>query len=290
MAEEIKELLRQYEEGQITRRDFMRKAVAITGSVALANTLIDTLAQPTSDAAQVDPNDAGIVWHNVEFNGPAGPVFGYLVRPAPRGKYPGIIVIHANQGINDHFRDVARRLAKQDYVALVPDYLSRAGGTMKANPQGRGFENIRAVAPWQQVAEDTDSGYVYLRTLPDVRGDRMGLVGFCWGGGMCFASATQVRGLRAAVVFYGRSPDPMELVKNIEAPILAHYGELDPGVNKGIPETVEAMKRYEKSYTYKIYPGAHHGFHSDQGERYHPVAAQEAWARTLEFFQKNLKS
>ncbi len=290
MAEKIKELTRQYEKGQVTRRDFMRKAAAITGSLAAANTLIETLMQSNSDAVQVDPNDSGIVWHNVQFNGKAGTVFGYLVRPAPAGKYPGIIVIHANQGLSDHFRDVARRLAKQGYVALVPDYLSRAGGSTKANPQGRGFENIRAVVPSQVVAEDTDSGYAYLRTLADVRDDRMGLVGFCWGGEMCFASATQVRGLRAAVVFYGRSPNPLELVKNIQAPILAHYGELDPGVNKGIPDTVEAMKRYEKSYTYKIYPGAEHGFHSDESERYHPEAAKEAWARTLEFFQKNLKS
>jgi carboxymethylenebutenolidase len=291
MAEEIEKLMREYQDGEISRREFIRKAVAITGSLAAANTLMDTLMQHNSEAAQVDPNDPALVWHSVEYTGKAGSVSGYLVRPAAAGKYPGIIVIHANQGINDHFRDVARRLAKEGYVALVPDYLSRQGGTMKVNPQGRGLEKIRELIPWQLVAEDTDSGYAYLRTLSDVRGDRMGLVGFCWGGAMTFASATQVRGLRAAVVFYGRSPDPIELVKNIQAPILAHYGEKDLGVNKDIPPTEEAMKKYEKSYTYKIYPGAQHGFHSDtNAERYHPEAAKEAWAKTLEFFKKNLKS
>ena len=289
MAEEIKRLLSEYQEGKITRREFMRQAVVITGSLAAATALIDTFSHSSAVAAQVDAHDPALVWHSVEYAGKAGSVSGYLVRPAAAGKYPGIIVIHANQGISDHFRDVARRLAKEGYVALVPDYLSRQGGTMKVNPQGRGLEKIRELIPWQVVAEDTDSGYAYLRTLSDVRGDRMGLVGFCWGGEMTFASATQVRGLRAAVVFYGRSPNPIELVKNIQAPILAHYGENDPGVNKGIPETEEAMKRYEKSYTYKIYPGAGHGFHSDGGSRYHPEAAKEAWARTLEFFRKHLK-
>ncbi|HWP58038.1 MAG TPA: dienelactone hydrolase family protein [Candidatus Acidoferrales bacterium] len=290
MAEELAKLVREYRDGRITRREFMRRALAVTGSLAAANALIEGLADSGADAAQVDPSDPALVWHHIDYPGKAGPVFGYLVRPVAAGKYPGIIVIHANQGINDHFRDIARRLAKEGYVALVPDYLSRRGGTMKVNPKGRGLEGIRELIPWQLVAEDTDSGYAYLRTLPDVRGDRMGLIGFCWGGEMTFAAATQVRGLRAAVVFYGRSPNPIELVRYIEAPILAHYGEKDPNVNKDIAPTEEAMRRYEKSYTYKIYPGAQHGFHSDTNpERYHPEAAKEAWARTLEFLRKHLK-
>ncbi|MBI4487566.1 MAG: dienelactone hydrolase family protein [Deltaproteobacteria bacterium] len=290
MAEKIKELIREYQEGQITRREFMRRAVTITGSLAAANTLIHTLMHSNSDAAQVDPHDPALVWHEVEYKGKAGPVFGYLTRPVAAGKYPGVIVIHANQGINDYTRDVARRLAKQGYVALAPDYLSRQGGTLKANPKREGLTNIREIAPWQAVAEDTDAGFAYLRILPDVRGDRLGVVGFCWGGEMTFAVATQVRGLKAVVVFYGRSPRPLDLVKNIQAPLLAHYGEKDPGVNKDIPGTEEAMKKYERSYTYKIYPGAQHGFHTDTNpERYHPEAAKEAWGRTLDFFKKNLQ-
>jgi carboxymethylenebutenolidase len=290
MAEKIKELIREYQEDQITRREFMRRAVTITGSLAAANTLMNTLMHSSSDAAQVDPHDPALVWHEVEYKGKAGPVFGYLTRPVAAGKYPGVIVIHANQGINDYTRDVARRLAKQGYVALAPDYLSRQGGTLKANPKREGLSNIREIAPWQAVAEDTDAGFAYLRILPDVRGDRLGVVGFCWGGEMTFGVATQVRGLKAVVVFYGRSPRPLDLVKNIQAPLLAHYGEKDPGVNKDIPGTEEAMKKYEKSYTYKIYPGAQHGFHTDTNpERYHPEAAKEAWGRTLDFFKKNLQ-
>ena len=142
----------------------------------------------------------------------------------------------------------------------------------------------------QAIAEDTDAGYTYLKALSDVRGDRLGLVGFCWGGEMTFSSATEVRGLKAAVAFYGRSPQPFGRMKNIQAPVLAHYGEKDPGVNQDIPGTVEAMKKFYKSYTYRIYPGALHGFHTDDNpERYHPEAAKDAWGRTLDFFKKNFQ-
>ena len=198
-------------------------------------------------------------------------------------------MIHANQGLNNHVRDVARRLAKEGYVTLAPDYLSRRGGTVKVNPKGEGLSTIRELAPWQEVAEDTGAGFVYLQTLSDVRGDRRGVIGFCWGGEMTFCAATQVRGLRAAVVFYGRSPKPIDLVKHIEAPVMAHYGEKDPNVNQDIPATEEAMKKFNKPYTYKIYPGAQHGFYNEANpERHHPEAAKEAWAKTLDLFRKRL--
>ena len=107
---------------------------------------------------------------------------------------------------------------------------------------------------------------------------------------MTFCAATQVRGLRAAVVFYGRSPKPIELVKHIEAPVMAHYGEKDPGVNQDIPATEEAMKKFNKPYTYKIYPGAQHGFYNESNpERHHPEAAREAWAKTLDLFKNRLQ-
>jgi carboxymethylenebutenolidase len=227
----------------------------------------------------------------VQFAGPASPISGYLTKPKGAGKYPAVVVIHENRGLNDHIRDVARRLAKEGYVALAPDYLSRGGGTEKVNPKGEGLGNIRQLAPWQAVAEDTGAAVTYLKGLPEVRGDRVGVVGFCWGGAMTFAVATQVRGLRAAVVYYGASPNPIDLVKNIEASVLAHYGGEDPGVNKTIPAAEEAMKKYNKSYTYKIFPGAKHAFNNDTNpDRYHPEAAKEAWGRSLEFFKKHLQS
>ncbi|HWO42797.1 MAG TPA: dienelactone hydrolase family protein [Candidatus Eisenbacteria bacterium] len=290
MPEKLKELMREYEEGKISRREFIRQAVLITGSFAAANSLIGGLPAGDAYAAQVAPDDPEILTHNVQYDGKAGPVYAYLARPVKAGKYPSVIVIHENQGLNDHIRDVARRLAKEGYVALAPDYLSRQGGTPKANPKGGGLSNIRELAPWQAVAEDTAAGFEYLKVLPDARADRQGLVGFCWGGEMTFAAATQIPTLDAAVVYYGRSPNPIDLVKNIRAPVMAHYGEKDPGVNKVIPETEAAMKQYNKVYDYKIYPGAQHAFNNDTNPaRYDAAAAKEAWERTLAFFKKHLK-
>jgi carboxymethylenebutenolidase len=290
MAKRFKELIGEYRDGKITRREFMREALAIAGSLVSADRLLEHVASTNAYAGEVDPGDPAISTNEIDFPGKAGTVFGYLARPSGAGKFPALIVTHANQGINDYARDVARRFAKQGYVALAVDFLSRQGGSKKANPKGDGLSNIRELAPWRAVAEDTDAGYGYLGKMPYVRADRLGLIGFCWGGEMTFSSATEVRGLKAVAVFYGRSPKPLERIKNIEAPVLAHYGEKDPGVNQDIPSTEEAMKQYAKSYTYKIYPGAFHGFHTDASDRYHPEAAKEAWARTLDFFRKNLQS
>ena len=291
MAEKIKELMQEYRQGRITRREFMIKAVAITGSLAAANALINTLMSSKTEAAQVDTHDPTILWSNVQYEGKGGTIHGYLARPVAAGKYPAVIVIHGNTGLEDHFRDVARRFAKEGFVGLAPDYLSRHGGTAKANPKGEGLPKMRELVPWQTVAEDTGSGVEYLKILPDVRGDRIAVVGFCWGGEMTFAAATQLKNIKAAVVYYGRSPNPLDLVKNIRVPVLAHYGEKDPGVNKGIPDTEAAMKKYNKSYTYKIYPGAPHAFNQETlPDRYHAEAAKESWGRTLEFLRKNLKT
>lgn len=291
MAEEIKELVQEYRDGRISRREFIQRAAVITGSLAAANSMLDSLLNPLGYAAQVDPNDPTLVSSEVQYDGAAGKVYGYLSRPKATGPHPAVIVIHQWSGLNEHIRDVARRLAREGYVALAPDYLSRHGGTAKVPGAEKGLRNIRELAPTQAVIEDTDAGFRYLRGLRVVRGDRLGVVGFCWGGGMSFAVATAVRGLKAVVVYYGSSPSPLDLVKNIEAPVLAHYGGEDPGINKGIPATEEAMKEHKKAFTYKIYPGAKHAFNDDSNpDRYHPEAAREAWRRTIEFFNKELKS
>ena len=289
MAEKIRELLREYQQGKLSRREFMRQAIMVTGSLAAANSLIGSLLPSRALAAQVAPTDPDILTHNVEYDGKAGPVLAYLARPVKAGKYPAIVVISDNAGLVDHFRDVARRYAKEGYVALVPDVLSRHGGTAKANPKGTGLANIRELVPLNEMTEIIAGGLTYLKVLPDVRGDRLGLTGFCWGGDMALGAATQVRGLRALVLYYSQSPEPIELVKNVQAPVLAHYAGEDPDVNKGIPATEKAMKKYGRSFEYKIYPGARHAFFHDlRPDRYHPEAAKEAWDRTLAFLKKHL--
>jgi carboxymethylenebutenolidase len=283
MSDRLKLLLQEYRKGRLSRREFVMGAL---GGITGAALLYGCAAQSTETAGK----ESGLFAGEVEFKGKAGPLFGYIARPRTTGKNPGIVIIHANQGLNEYTRDVARRLAREGYTALAVDFLSRRGGTAKVNPSAEGLGNIRELAPWQQVAEDSTAAFDYLRTLSYVRGDRLGLIGFCWGGEMTFSSATEVRGLSAVVVFYGRSPQPLERVKNIEAPVLAHYGEKDPGVNQDIPATVAAMGKYNKPYSYKVYPGAQHGFHTDTNpERYHPEAAKEAWTWTLDFFKANLR-
>ena len=291
MPERLKELIREYEAGRMSRRDFMRQAVLVTGSLAVANSLLGSLMTTSSYAAQVAPNDPDILTHNVTFEGKTGPIAGYLARPVKAGQYPGMLVIHENRGLVDYTRDVTRRFAKEGYVALAPDFLSRQGGTTKVNPKGQGLSNISELAPARAVVEDAEAGIAYLRVLPDVRRDRIGVVGFCWGGGMAFITATQARNLRAVVIYYGETPDPLDLVKNIQAPVLANYGEKDQRIGKGIPATEAAMKKYNKVYDYKIYPGAQHAFDNDTWpERYNAQASKEAWERTMEFLKKNLKS
>ncbi len=286
MSEQLKALIQDYRDGKISRREFVMKSFRMAGGLAAAGALFGCTAGGGDRAGA--QSEGQPVTANVEFKGRAGPVAGYLAHPAA-GKNPGVVVTHANQGLNEYTRDVARRLARAGYAALAVDFLSRRGGTAKVNPKGEGLGNIRELAPWQTVAEDSGAACDYLRSLAYVRGDRLGTVGFCWGGEMTFSSATVVRGLSAVVVFYGRSPQPLDRVKTIEAPVLAHYGEKDPGVNQDIPGTVAAMKQYKKPYTYKIYPGAQHGFHTDTSpERYHPEAAKEAWTRTLDFFETHL--
>ena len=290
MAEEVKELVRKYNEGKISRRDFIRQAVFLTGSLAVATGLIESLIPEPVHAAMTEPDDPALVSEEVKYTGKAGTLFGYVSRPKGPGPHPAVIVIHANKGLTPHVRDVARRFAKEGYVALAPDYFSRHGGTKKVNPKFGRIKGYRKLVPEDKVMEDTESGFTYLRSLSSVRDDRIGVTGFCWGGGMAFTSAARIRGLKAAVIFYGRTPKPIDRVQNIEAPVMAHYGGEDKRIGKGIDATVAAMKKYKKPFDYKIYPGAKHAFMSDNRKsRYHPEAAKEAWSRSLEFFGKHLK-
>lgn len=291
MPEKIKELVDGYREGRISRREFIHKTVVLTGGMVAATTGVDSLLSSAAHGAQVSPDDPGLKSGDVQFPGQKGNVFGYLSRPAAGGKYPAIVIISDNQGLGDHFRDVARRYAKEGYIALVPDIFSRHGGTAKVNPKGTGVSNFSELASDEAVAEYINAGYSYLKTLPEVRGDRLGITGFCWGGGQAYLNATQVRGLRAAVIFYGETPKPLELLERIEAPVLAHYAERDERITGAVSQTEAAMKKYNKSYEYKIYAGAQHAFFHDQRpDRYHPEAAKEAWSRTLAFFKKHLQS
>lgn len=220
---------------------------------------------------------------------PAGKVqvLGYLARPKGGGPVPGVLVIHENRGMLDHFRDVARRLATAGYVALAVDLASPAGGTAKFTDSAE-VTAVLGQTPRDHLVEMLNVSVSHLQGLPAVRRDRIGTVGFCFGGGMVWRLATQNADLRAAVPFYGANP-PLEDIPRITAAVLAIYGALDERINAGIPAVREAMQRAGIAHEIVMYPDAHHAFFNDTGQRYNAQAAQQAWGRTLAWFERHLK-
>ena len=233
----------------------------------------------------VSPDDPAIEAGPIQFLGEGATLLGYLARPKGDGPFPVVLVCHENRGLTEHIQDVTRRLAKAGYVALAVDLLSRQGGT-----EAVGSSNVPGVlgnTPSEQFVSDFASGWQYLQTLPFADAERVGMVGFCFGGGVTSLVATHMLELKAAVPFYGPHP-PVEDVPNIHAAVLAIYGELDQRINQGIPAIEAAMQQNNKVYEKVIYPNADHAFHNDTGSRYNPEAAQDAWARTLAWFGEYL--
>ncbi len=291
MAEEIKKLFEEYRDGRISRREFIQKAVVLTGSLALATSLIDSLLSPSAHAAQVEPDDPALTSSEIKYASTDGAAIGaYLSRPKGEDALPAVVVLHENRGLNDHIRDVARRLAKAGYVALAPDLLSRQGGTGSFASPDAATEAIGKVDE-EVITKDVTGGINYLKSRNDVRANKIGVVGFCWSGGNTLLILTRNKDLAAGVVYYGRNPKNLDDVKNISCPVLASYGEKDERITSGVPALEEAMKKHGKSFEYKIYPGAQHAFNNDTNpQRYSAEAAKDAWSRTLEFFKKNLQS
>lgn len=236
--------------------------------------------------ASVDPNDPSLISENVTYKSGDAEIAAYLSRPKKEGKHPAVIVIHGNSGTSAYDRDVARRLAKEGYVAIAPDLLSRAGRTEKFTVREEAEKALRQIER-EDIYRDLDSTYGYLENLKSVRADRIGVVGFCWGGGHAFMMATRLPQLRAAAIFYGRNPDPLDRVNNIQAELLMVYGATDVNLTRRVLELEAALKASGKNYTLKIYPGAGHAFHNDTSERsYHPEAARAAWEQTLALFRR----
>jgi len=290
MPEDLKNLLESYRAGTITRREFMRRAVVWTGSVAVASSLLDSLSPATGFANQVDPNDPALISTDVKYPATDGAsINAYVTRPKGEGRRPAVIVVSDNQALDDHNRDIGRRLAKAGYVAIVPDVVSREGGT-------NSFANREAVA--KAISKLTDDNLMkdlmgaqnYIKSQSFVQPNKIGVIGFCWGGGKTFLFTTQSKDLAASVIYYGPIPKNLDAVQNITAPVLGNYGELDKPISSQVPRLAEEMKKYGKSYDYKIYPDAPHAFNSDvRPDRYRPEAAKDAWGRTLEFFKKHLQ-
>src|ERR1043165_6805264 len=235
----------------------------------------------------VQPNDSALISENVTFPGNACPVKAYLSRPKDGKNLGTVIVIHENRGLVDHIKDVARRFAKEGFAAIAVDLMGRVVGSEQYNGIDAATEAIKKVTP-AMVAEDLTSAVSYMKKQNYVNG-KMGVVGYCWGGGNSLNFATKCKDLNAAVVYYGRNPDPLDSVANIPCPVMGNYAEDDPNIMPGVEPLKGALAKAGKKFDCKVYPGAKHAFNNNtNADRYNPEAAKDAWGRTVGFFKKNL--
>ncbi|MFP1721910.1 YghX family hydrolase [Lonsdalea quercina] len=283
---ELLELYDYYAHGKITKRQFLEKAAkyAVGGLTAVA--LLGLMSPNYALAQQVEFTDPTIVPSYITYPSPNGhgSVRAYLVVPAgAKGKLPAVVVAHENRGLNPYIEDVARRVAKAGFIALAPDGLSSVGGYPGNDDKGRELQ--QQVDP-TKLMNDFFAAVEFL--LQDERTTgKVGITGFCYGGGVANAAAVAYPELAAAVPFYGRQPK-VEDVPRIKAPLLIHYAELDTRINEGWPAYEEALKANNKTYAGYIYPGVNHGFHNDSTPRYDKAAADLAWERTLTWFRRYL--
>lgn len=263
-----------------------------TSRQTIEPTGVPTTAASSSPTAvmsgTVRPDDPAIEASPIQFPGEGATLLGYLARPKGAGPFPVVLVCHENRGLTAYIQDVTRRLAKAGYVALAVDLLSRQGGTdAVGSDQVPGVLSQTSQTSPDQFVQDFQSGWRYLQGQPFAQADQVGMVGFCFGGGVTWLVATHMPELKAAVPFYGPQP-PVADVPDINAAVLAIYGERDQRINQGIPAIEAAMQQNNKIFEKVIYPNADHAFHNDTGSRYNPEAAQDAWARTLAWFAEYL--
>lgn len=213
-------------------------------------------------------------------------IMGYLARPAAEGDYPSVIVIHENRGLTDHIKDVARRLAKAGFVALAPDLVSRNGGTASlARDQVAG---VLGQANPDDLVKDLSAGVDFLLQQSGVKPEKVGVVGFCFGGAYTLRLAAANSKIAAAVPYYGVTPQPAEQMANTNAAIMGQYGATDNRVNSTIPALEETLSNAGKTFEKHIYEGAGHAFNNDTGANYNEAAATQAWQRTLDWFTQYL--
>ncbi|WP_027618975.1 YghX family hydrolase [Pseudomonas sp. Pse1] len=285
-APELLELYDYYAHGRINRREFLDRAALFTFGGLTASALLAALSPNYALAEQVSFTDPEIFAEYVTYPSPEGhgQVRGYLVRPAKvTGKLPAVVVVHENRGLNPYIEDVARRLGKAGFIALAPDGLTSVGGYPGNDELGK---ELQAKVDPGKLMNDFFAAIEWMKKHSDATG-KVGITGFCYGGGVSNAAAVAYPELAAAVPFYGRQPDAKD-VPRIKAPLLLHYGELDKAINEGWPAYEQALKANGKTYEAYIYPGVNHGFHNDSTPRYDKAAAELAWSRTLEWFRRYL--
>jgi len=285
MDQKITTLYEDYRKGLTNRRQFVRKLAVVAGSSAAAMALIPVLDKmsPGASAVQSDPD---LISEFIKYPGETGDIKAFLARPKAGNKFPAVLIIHENRGLQPHIQDVTRRMAKEGFLALAPDALSPLGGTPE-NDQDKAVSMIGQLDK-EKTIKNFVAAVKYLKTQPNSTG-KVGCTGFCWGGGMTNQVAVNCPDLDAAVPYYGMQPTA-DQVPSIKAPIMAHYAGEDARINQGIPAFEEALKKNNKKYQIFMYEGAQHAFNNDSNpERYNEKAARLAWSRTIAFFKEKLK-
>lgn len=284
---EVLKLFDQYVHGDISRRGFLASAAKFTIAGLSAEILLDALNPRFAEAQQIASGDPRVTAQFVEFPSPHGygTARGYLVKPAQSsGKLPTVLVAHENRGLNPHIEDITRRVALDNFIAFAPDALFPLGGYPGDEDKAR---ELFATLDQNKTQNDFLAAVEYLKQLPEGNG-KIGVVGFCYGGGIANFLATRIPDLAAAVPFYGRQPAAEDVV-NIKAPLQLHYAEDDERVNEGWPAYEEALKKAGVNYQAYIYPGVQHAFNNDTTPRYDEAAAKLAWGRTISFFNAHLR-
>jgi len=283
MDQRIIDLYDSFTHGGIDRRDFLDRLAKIAGSSAAALALLPLLQNDYARAAMVAPDDARLAIDTASYDAAGTRIGGYLARLKTKGKRPAVIVIHENRGLNPHIQDIARRIALEGFLTLAVDMLSPLGGTPADEDKARDMiGTLNAGDTARRIA----AAVPFLEQHVESTG-KVGIVGFCWGGGIVNRVAALAPDLKAGVIYYGLQV-PADQVTAIQAPLLLHYAGLDQRVNAGIAAYEAALKTANKRYTIYIYPNVNHAFNNDTSNRYDKPAADLAWSRTIAFFKKNL--
>jgi carboxymethylenebutenolidase len=285
--QELLDLFHLYVHGEIDRSSFLRRAAKFAVGGLTAAGLLAMLKPNYAWAQQVPKDDKRILTEYATVASPQGngSIKGYLVRPAASGKFPAVLVVHENRGLNPYIEDVARRLGTANFMAFAPDGLTSLGGYPGDDEKGGDLFN-KVDKP--KMLEDFVAAATWLKARPESTG-RLGVVGFCFGGGIANTLAVRMPDLSAAVPFYGTPPAAADVPK-IKAAILVHHGELDTRLASTWPAYDAELTAANVPHEGYIYPKANHGFHNDTTPRYDAAAAKLAWSRTLDWFNKYLRT
>jgi carboxymethylenebutenolidase len=283
----IYDLYDEYCHGDIDRREFFRRAAALTIGGVSALWMAQALLPRYAEAQTISFTDERIKANYVEYPSPggtSGEMRGYLVQPRGDGPFPSVVVIHENRGLNPYVEDVARRAAAAGFLALAPDGLAPVGGYPGNDDDGRTLQSSLDQA---KLRQDMVNSARFLKTHALSSG-RLGATGFCWGGGMTNNLAVALgEDLQAGVPFYGAAPAAAD-VPRIRAALMIQYASDDERINGMWPEYEAALKANNVGYQMHMYDGTLHGFHNNSTPRYNEAAANLAWERTIAFFKQHL--